>query len=80
MFHPVHKRLRKRVKQPGLAAVIMTVGIVITCVFPFVAIVWTLIHESSGLLPAAQNVVPQISQGNLGQYADRVPAVRAAVL
>ncbi len=73
MFHPLHRRLRKRVKQPGLAALIMTVGIVITCVLPFVIIVWTLIHESSGLLPAAQNVLSQISQGNLGLYSDRVP-------
>jgi predicted PurR-regulated permease PerM len=74
MFHPVHRWLRQYIKQPGLVALIMTVGIVLTCVLPFVVILWTLIHESSGLLPTAQNVLSQISQGNLALYADRVPA------
>ena len=55
MFHPLHRRLRKRIRQPGLVALIMTVGIVgHVRGLPFVIILWTLIHESNGFVAGSQ--------------------------
>lgn len=74
MFHPLHHRLRKRVKQPGLSALIMTIGIVLACIIPIFFILWMLSHEASTLLPVMQNVLAEINQGNIGIYADKVPS------
>lgn len=73
MFSPVHRRVCRVVRAPGLAALIMTTGVILAGIIPLIMFIWLLVSESGDLIPVVQNVLSQINNGNLAMYQDRIP-------
>ncbi len=73
MFHPVYRRVERRLKKPALSALLLTFAIILAGVLPLVLAIWTLIRESADLIPVAQNVLSQMQNGNLDVYRDKIP-------
>lgn len=73
MFFPAFRRVRRWVKKPGLAALIMTVVVVLAGVIPLILFIWLVIRESANLMPAIQEIIGQINEGNLSSYQNRIP-------
>ncbi len=74
MFSPLHRRLKRVVKAPGLAALIMTIGIILAGIIPLAFVIWIVIRESAELIPTVQNVLSQVNNGNLAMYQDSIPS------
>lgn len=63
-FFPIYKRVRRRVKSPNVASLILTCAVLLSAVLPLVALTWIVIRESAHVIPAFQQVSEALSSGD----------------
>jgi predicted PurR-regulated permease PerM len=73
-FYPLYKRLRRSVRNPNIASLILTFGVLLSAVLPLLGLAWVLIRESGNLIPAAQSAMESLHSGEFGGLRDRLPS------
>lgn len=73
MFFPLCVRLRKLLKNDALAALIMTLGVVLAAILPLAWLGWFLFREADQLIPAVQNITQSLNSGNLTFSSLNIP-------
>ncbi len=72
--YPWHSKVRRWVKNPPLAALIMTVASIIICVVPFTGLAWFVVQEAHNLIPIAQRTLMEIQSGDFSRLVEHLPA------
>jgi predicted PurR-regulated permease PerM len=72
-LYPFYNRLRRTVRNPSAAALIMTVGTIIAGVLPFLGLAWFVIQEAHNLIPTATRIMQEIQNGDLYPLLDHLP-------
>jgi predicted PurR-regulated permease PerM len=72
-FYPLYKWVRRRIKNPNVAALLVTVGVVLLAVLPLLGLSWYVIGEARNLIPAAQNVIGTLSSGDFSTLQQKLP-------
>lgn len=71
VFYPVHKRLLKRVKSPGITALLSCLLVILTILVPVVLVTIAVLNELSGALSSLQATIAYLLDPN-SPYTGRV--------
>lgn len=63
-FYPLHLRVKKRVRHPNMAAIVMTAVVSLLTILPLVACCYMLLSEAGRLLPAIQGTIGLLRSGD----------------
>lgn len=74
-FAPLYAWVKRRLKNPNLAASILTLGVLVMVVFPLVIVGEVFIREAGKLLPTVQIVLEEAQNHNLDFFRGYVPPV-----
>jgi len=79
-FYPVYFQLRKIIKSPALASLIMTLAVIVVAVIPLIWGVRFLLREADWLFPANQNIMANLRGGNLQDLETTLPPAVQSLL
>jgi predicted PurR-regulated permease PerM len=72
-FYPWHIRVRRWVKNPPAAALIMTIGTALMALVPIIAITWFVLREAHNIIPISQRILQEINNGELYLLIEKMP-------
>src|SRR4051794_131820 len=71
-FYPAYRKLAVLVKNSNVAALLLTLGVMLAVLIPLALMAWTIFRESSRVMPVAQSLLDSLNRGD-------VPALRAKI-
>ncbi len=72
-FFPVYRHTQKYIKNPNMAALIVTMIVFLSALLPLVWLGWVFLKESGRIIPVAQNLMETLNGGQLNSMGDRLP-------
>lgn len=74
MFHPLYVRVRSKVKNVNIAAVLLTCIVILTGVLPFLGFGWLVFNEADRLIPTMKTLLGTLHNGELASIKHALPA------
>lgn len=78
-FFPLYRRVRRSIRNPNLAALILTIGVLLSAVLPLIGLAWVLIRESGNMIPAAQGLMESLNSGEFAAFRERLPTALVSI-
>src|SRR5258706_7133766 len=72
-FFPLNLRMRKVIKNPALASLILTLCVFLAAVIPLVGGIWFLLRDADRLIPTVKGFVETLTNMNVVTLRDKIP-------